>query len=409
MSSSLQQSVTADDIVAARERIKGYIRSTPTMRKEALAQRFGVPVYLKGEHLQRTGSFKLRGALNLVSQLSESECKRGVVAASAGNHAQGVAVAAAEFGIPSRIFMPIDATLSKVEATRNYGAEVVLVGENLSESLESARAFAEESGAVFVHPFDDARIVAGQGTIGLEIVEAVPDVETVIIPIGGGGLFAGIGTAVRALRPDCKLIGVQSAACSALNESLQAGHPVSVSKIAPTMADGIAVKQPGAFTLPAIQELLDELIIVDDDQLSRAMLWLIERAKQIVEGAGAASVAALLDSDKLSGTTVCLLSGGNIDPVQLMSVVRYGLTTVGRFVTLSTTIVDRPGELSRLLILLAELRVNILHVEHRREGVSLHVGDTQVDMTLQTRNREHVTDVLARLAAEGYNVQVLGS
>lgn len=397
--------VTIEDIRDARQRIAPYIRSTPAMHKAVLAQRFGVPVFLKGEHLQRTGSFKLRGALNLVAQLDAVERERGVVAASAGNHAQGVAVAATTFGVKPTIFMPEDATLSKVQATRHYGAEVVLEGENLDATLVAASRFADDNGALFVHPFDDARVVSGQGTLGLEIVEQVPDVATLLLPIGGGGLFAGVACAVRELRPRCRIIGVQARACAAIGPSLAAGHPVLVDA-APTMADGIAVRQPGELTLGMIRELMDQLVLVDDDHISRAMLWLIERAKQIVEGAGAAALSALLTGEvQPTGPTVVLLSGGNIDPMQLLPVVRHGLTTVGRFLTLATTLPDRPGELSRLLALLAELKVNLLSVEHHREGVRMHVSETLIELTVQTRNREHVNEVLAALDAAGYDAR----
>ena len=400
--------ITLEDIEAARVRVEPHIRRTPMLLKESLTSRFGVPVHLKGEHLQRTGSFKLRGALNLVAQLSGEERARGVVAASAGNHAQGVAVAAAQFGMRARIYMPVDASLSKVEATRNYGAEVVLEGEGLAESLALAQAWADEQGALFVHPFDDPRIIAGQGTLGLEIVEQVPDVGTLIVPIGGGGLFAGVARAVRALRPDCQIVGVQARASAPLALSLEAGHPVGIEP-SPTMADGIAVHEPGALAFQIIQETMDQLVLVDDDHISRTMLWLMERAKQIVEAAGAAALAALQTGEvAVAGPTVCVLSGGNVDPMQLIPVVRHGLTTVGRYMSVSTTMTDRPGELSNLLALLADLKVNILSINHRREGVQLHVSEVRVEMTLQTRNRQHVREVLAAMGAAGYHLRASG-
>jgi threonine dehydratase len=400
------EEVTLADIEAARVRISDRIRPTPMLRKEQLSTLFGVPMYLKGEHLQRTGSFKLRGALNLVSQLDEPTRARGVAAASAGNHAQGVAVAAAEHGVRARIWMPADASLSKVEATRSYGAEVVLEGEHLTAALAAAQAWAEESGALFVHPFDDPRIVAGAGTVGLEIAEQVPDVATVVVPIGGGGLFSGVAIALRGVLPGCRLVGVQAAACESVAASLAAGEPTIV-EARPTMADGIAVKQPGVAALRVIQRCMDELVTVDDDDLGSAILWLMERGKQVVEGAGAASLAAVL-SGKLdvSGPTVCLLSGGNIDPMSLMPVIRHGLTTVGRFARISTTVADRPGQLSGLLALLARARVNILSVEHRREGEALHVGETRIELTMGTRNRDHLDEVLSLLAGAGYDVRV---
>ena len=398
--------ITLADIEAARERIAGKVRVTPLFEKQVLTERFGVPVYVKDEHLQRTGSFKIRGAMNLMSQLDPAERARGVVAASAGNHAQGVAVAAAAHGMRATIFMPADATLSQVEATRGYGAQVILAGANLSEALDAAHAHCDAIGGVWVHPFDDPRIIAGQGTLGLELVDQVPEIATVILPIGGGGLFAGTATAIRALRPGCRIVGVQAAACQSIAAARAAGHPVMV-HAAPTMADGIAVKQPGANTFPIIEALIDELVTVDDNELGSAMLWLMERAKQVVEGAGAATMAALL-AGKVEpvGPTVCVLSGGNIDPMALIPVIRHGLGTAGRFLRIATTLPDRPGELSRLLALLAQLRVNVLAVEHRREGEPrLGVGDTRVDLTLQTRNLEHVDEVLAELRTAGYDVR----
>jgi threonine dehydratase len=396
--------VTVTDIEQARERIAGRIRVTPTLEKVALGEELGVPTYLKAEHLQRTGSFKLRGALNLMSQLPPEAAARGVVAASAGNHAQGVAVAASEHGLPARIFMPEDASLSKVEATRHYGARVELVGEHLTDAMEAARSYAQDSGAIFVHPFDDPRIVAGQGTVGLEVLEQVPDVSTVVIPIGGGGLFSGMAVALKARRPGVRLVGVQAAACPSLAASLEAGHPVTVESL-PTMADGIAVKQPGGITFDIVRDLMDELVTVDEDELSRSMVYLMERAKQVVEGSGAASLAAVQSGKvELDGPLVCVLTGGNIDLNLLMPVIRRGLASSGRYLTFWTTIPDRPGELSRLLALVGELKANILSIEHHREGLHLAVADTRVDLTLQMRNQAHVDEVLRRLSAAGYDV-----
>lgn len=397
--------VQYDDILAARERITGHVRLTPMIQKAALG-RDGVTIHLKGEHLQRTGSFKLRGALNVISQLTDEERARGVVAASAGNHAQGVAVAAEQFGVASTIFMPLDATLSKVEATAGYGARVELSGDHLGAALDAAREHSRVHGSVLVHPFDDPRIIAGQGTLGLEIVEQTPNVATLVVPVGGGGLCSGIAVAVKHLRPMCRIIAVQSTSCPSLIASQEAGHPVQV-EARPTMADGIAVKQPGAATFAMMQQLVDEVVLVDDNDLSRAMLWLMERSKQVVEGAGAASLAALL-SQRFTphGDTVCLLSGGNIDPMALMPVIRHGLSTVGRFLRVETTLPDRPGELSRLLALLARERANVMSVEHRREGIRMQVGDAHVELTLQTRNREHVTQLVAVLGAEGYDIRM---
>jgi threonine dehydratase len=391
-----------DDIRAARERIAGRIRSTPMLHKHTLDALVGHPVHLKFEHLQRTGSFKLRGALNLVAQLTPDERARGVVAASAGNHAQGVAVAAGEFGVESTIFMPADASLAKVEATRAYGANVRLEGSNLTEALVAGHAFCDERGAVWVHPFDDDRIIAGQGTLGLEVVEQLPDVATVVVPVGGGGLAAGVALAVRALRPDVRIVAVQAAAFPSLRRSLDAGHPVEVEAL-PTIADGIAVKQLGQRTFAILRELVDEVVEVEEEELSTAMLWSMERGKQVLEGAGAASLAALLAGKvRTDGPVALVVAGGNIDPANLIPVIRHGLSTVGRFLYLGTVVRDRPGELSRLLALLATLRVNVLGVEHHREGVDIGVGQTRVDLVLQTRNAEHVAEVEAALRESGY-------
>jgi threonine dehydratase len=397
-------SVSFDDIVAARQRIEGRIRSTPMLHKPTLDPLVGHPVHLKCEHLQRTGSFKLRGALNLVAQLTDEERARGVVAASAGNHAQGVAVAAGEFGVEATIFMPTDASLSKVEATRGYGATVRLEGAHLSAALDAAHAFAQESGAVFVHPFDDDHIIAGQGTLGIEVVEQLPDIATVVVPVGGGGLASGVALAVRQLRPSCRIVAVQTAAFPSLRLSLAAGEPTNVDA-QPTIADGIAVKQLGARNFAILRDLVDEVVEVEEEELSTAILWSMERAKQVLEGAGSAALAALLAGKvKTDGPVVLVVAGGNIDPANLVPVIRHGLTAVGRFLYLGTVIPDRPGELSRLLTVLADARVNVLGVEHHREGFHLRIGQARVDLTLQTRNAEHVAEVEAVLVAAGYTV-----
>jgi threonine dehydratase len=399
------QGVSLAGVHRARGRIEGSVRVTPLLHKPTLSQYAGgQPVYLKCEHLQRTGSFKLRGALNLVAQLTPEERARGVVAASAGNHAQGVAVAAAEHGVSATIFMPEDASLAKVEATRNYGAEVRLAGDSLTATLVEARAFADARNAVFVHPFDDDRIIEGQGTLGLELVEQLPEVGTVVLPIGGGGLAAGVATVVRELRPDCRIIGVQAAACPSFAASLAAGHPVHVDA-RPTMADGIAVKQPGARTFALLRDLVDEHVEVEETEIAAAILWSMERAKQVVEGAGAVPLAALL-AGRITGPgpVAIMMCGGNVDPANLMTVIRHGLSAVGRYLRLTTSLADRPGELSRLLQLMASLRVNILGIEHHREGMGVGVGETRVDLVLQTRNAEHVVEVEQAMVASGYPV-----
>ena len=397
--------VSLAGIRAARDRIADRIRFTPLLPKETLVPYAGGhPVFLKCEHLQRTGSFKLRGALNLISQLTAEERARGVVAASAGNHAQGVAVAASELGVASTIFMPEDASLAKVEATRAYGAEVRLVGDSLTAALIAARSFADSADAVFVHPFDDDRIIEGQGTMGLELVEQLPEIATVVLPIGGGGLAAGVATVIRELRPDCRIVGVQAAACASFAASRAAGHPVHV-EARPSMADGIAVKQPGERTFAILDRLVDVDVLVDEAEIATAILWSMERAKQVVEGAGAAPLAALLAGKvEATGPVAIVVGGGNIDPANLVTVIRHGLSAVGRYLHIATALPDRPGELSRLLALLADLRVNILGVEHHREGARIGVGETRVDLVLQTRNAAHVLEVEAALASAGYPV-----
>ncbi|MCW2960521.1 MAG: Threonine dehydratase [Thermoleophilia bacterium] len=408
MSDAATELVTAEGIRAARERIRDSIRLTPLLRKQTLEPLVGHPVYLKCEHLQRTGSFKLRGALNLIAQLTQEERARGVVAASAGNHAQGVAVAAAEYGVDATIFMPSDASLAKVEATRNYGATVVLEGAHLSGALEAARAFCTERGAVFVHPFDDPRIVEGQGTLGLELIDQLPAMRTVVIPIGGGGLAAGVAAALRDHDRDVRIIGVQAAACPSLQAALAAHAPVLVDA-GPSMADGIAVKQVGELPLAMLEGVLDDLVLVTEAEISTAILWSMERAKQVLEGAGAAGLAALLAGKVQSdGPVIVVGGGGNVDPAALMSVIRHGLTAAGRYHYVGTALPDRPGELSRLMALLAEHRVNVLSVEHHREGVHVNFGETRVDLTLQTRNQAHVHEVEAALESAGYTILTSG-
>jgi threonine dehydratase len=386
----------------AAARIAPQVRETPIMRKQALDDDLGVPVHLKCEHLQHTGSFKIRGAINLISQLDDDARAGGVVAASAGNHAQGVAVAAREYGVHATIFMPEDASLSKVAATRSYHADVRLVGRDFSETLDAAHTWATETGATFIHPFNDERIIAGQATLGLELARQVPDCHTVVVPVGGGGLIAGVASTMKSLLPGVRVVGVQSSACPSLKVSLDRGAPTAV-EIGPTMADGIAVKQPGEMTLAYARELVDDVVLVDDNEIALSLLWLMERGKQVVEASGGAGLAAV-QAGKVSadGPIAVVLGGGNIDPVNLVQVIRYGMTTAGRVMRVTTTLRDRPGELARLLDRIAELKVNVLAVEHQRDGVDIHVGETSVSLALQTRNHEHVAEVLAALAANGY-------
>jgi threonine dehydratase len=378
---------TAADIERARGRLAGVARVTPVYRSETISRLAGRDVHLKAENLQRTGSFKIRGAVNKLATLGEHERATGVVAASAGNHAQAVAWAAREAGIGATIFVPQDAAMAKVEATRGYGADVRMVGRGIEEALAEARALSEETGATLVHPFEDETVVAGQGTIGLELAEQVPDAETVLVPIGGGGLAAGIGLALRAVAPATKVIGIRA------------------TRDAFALADGIAVKEPGELTRPLLDEVLDDVVEVSPDDIAQAIVLLLERTKLVVEGAGAVGVAALT-SGKIAGDgpVAVVLSGGNIDASTLMQVVRYGVTAAGRHLVVRTSVPDRPGELLKLLQLVAEERVNVLSVEHRREGVDIPVGATGIDLTLLTRDEDHCEALLDQMRGWGYEV-----
>jgi threonine dehydratase len=382
---------TLADVQAARTRIADHARVTPVHGSDALSRIAGREVLLKAENLQRTGSFKVRGAYNTLASLTPAELEAGVVAASAGNHGQAVAWAARQVGARATIFMPQDAPMAKVEPTLTYGGDAVLVGADFEGALAEAMRRVEETGATFVHAFEDERVVAGQGTIGLELADQVPEAETVLIPVGGGGLASGVAIALRGLRPNVRLVGVE------------------VQRDGYTIADGIAVKQPGELTTPILEELLDDLVVVTDEEISEAIALLLERAKLLVEGAGAVGLAALING-RVTGTgPVCaLLSGGNIDPTMLISVMRHGLTIAGRYLVFRSRLVDRPGELIKLLEILAQQRANIVAIEHRREGVSLDVADTGIEITVVMRNEEHCRGLIADLEAGGFPVERLG-
>ena len=383
------------EIQEARARLDGVARVTPVYRSDTLSRQCGRELILKAENLQRTGSFKVRGAYNRISTLSEAQRLAGVVAASAGNHGQAVAWAAREVGARARIFMPQDAPMAKVDATRHYGAEIELTGPALEDALEAANAYVAESGATFVHPFEDPFVIAGQGTIGLELAEQVPDASTVVIPIGGGGLASGIALALRAVKPGVHIVGVRA-------EGTMPGGPGF------TIADGIAVKQPGELTSSILERVLDDVVSVNDEEITKSIVMLLERTKLVVEGAGAVSVAALLH-DKIDGdgVVVPLLSGGNIDASLLISVMRRGLAVAGRYLVLRTRVPDRPGELAKLLTLLANERVNVVEVEHQRETPELPVGETGVELTLLTRDSAHCDEILATMARWGYPAERL--
>ena len=399
--------VGLDDIRAAQDLLEGVSRSTPMEGLRGLSQSVGGPVLLKCENLQRTGSFKIRGAYVRIGRLSAQERAHGVVAASAGNHAQGVALAASLLGCPSTVFMPEAAPLPKVAATRAYGAHVRHAGHTVDEALLAARAFSQETGAVLIHPFDHADVVAGQGTVGLEIVEQCPDVRTVVVCTGGGGLVAGIAVAVKALRPDVRVVAAQAAGAASFTPSLEAGAPVPLAAMT-TMADGIAVGCPGQIPFAIVRELVDSVVTVDEEALSRALLLALERAKMVVEPAGAAALAAVMeDPSAFEPPVVVVLSGGNIDPLLLTKVVRHGLVAAGRFLSLRVRIPDRPGELARLLGVLGDSGANVLDVEHSRTGQGLHVDEVAVGLQLETRGRPHADDVLAQLHAASYAVELL--
>jgi threonine dehydratase len=381
---------TLAEVAEARSRLEGIATVTPIYPSETFSRRCGREVRLKAENLQRTGAFKIRGAVNKLATLTAAEREAGVVAASAGNHGQAVAWAARELGVRARIYVPLDAPMAKVEACRNYGAETEMCGANFEEALAVALADVEDTGATFIHPYEDAHVIAGQGTIGLELAEQAPDAGTVLIPIGGGGLALGIAIALRSLRPEVRLVGVQAGLD---------GY---------TIADGIAVKVPSEFTMPLLEELLDELVAVSDEEISEAIVLLLERAKLVVEGAGAVGVAALL-AGKVggSGPAVAVLSGGNIDPTMLISVMRHGLTVAGRYLVVRTQLADRPGELIKLLSLVAEERGNVISVEHHREGMDIPVTETEVELTLVTRDEEHCQRLLSAMEERGYSVERL--
>jgi threonine dehydratase len=392
------------EIEAARQLLAGVAIETPMEESRWLSALTGGPVSLKCENLQRTGSFKARGAYVRIARLSAEERALGVVAASAGNHAQGVALAAQLLGITSTVFMPEGAPIPKEKATRAYGAEVVFHGRYLEDALVEAHAFARDTGAVLIHPFDHVDIVAGQGTAGLEILEQSPDVETVLVPTGGGGLLAGIAIAIKALRPQVRVIGVQAEGAAAYPGSLEEGHPVPLPSMS-TMADGIAVGRPGDITFAAVRDHVDEIVTVSEDALARAVLATLERAKMVVEPAGAAAVAALLEDPKAYGTpAVAVLSGGNIDPLLLGKVIRHGMAAAGRYLNLRVCIPDTPGGLAQLLVEISAAGANVLEVAHERISPTLHVDEVEVHLQLETRGEAHAQQMLARLGEHGYRV-----
>ena len=375
---------TVADVEHARRRLDGMARVTPVFRSATLSSLAGRDVWLKAENLQRTGSFKVRGAVNRIAALGDDERAAGVVAASAGNHGQAVAWAAREAGVPATIFVPLEAPMAKVDATRNYGAQVEMTGATFEETIAAGRERAEEAGAVYVHPYEDADVVAGQGTVGLELAEQLENVETVVVPVGGGGLAAGIALAV----PERRIVGVRTS---------PEGFAV---------ADGIAVKQPGELPRTILGDRMGDVVEVSAAEIAQAIVLLLERTKLVVEGAGAAGVAAVL-AGRIPGdaAVAVILSGGNVDATTLVSVMRHGLTLAGRHLVVRTSVPDRPGHLLRLLDLVAQERVNVLDVEHRREGVQIGPGETEIWLTLETRDEEHAASLVETMRGWGYTVK----
>ncbi|GGF54076.1 threonine ammonia-lyase [Marmoricola endophyticus] len=401
--------VTLADVRAARDLLDGVAVRTPMQSSRWLSSLVGGPVHLKAENLQRTGSFKIRGAYVRMSELSEEERARGVVAASAGNHAQGVALAAQLLGIKARVYMPEGAPIPKLNATRGYGAEVVFHGSYLHEALTEAIAYAERTGAVLIHPYDHPAVVAGQGTAGLEILEQAPEARTILVSLGGGGYAAGVALAVKEQcreegRPEPRVVAVQAEQAAAYPASLAAGHPVPLTEMH-TMADGIAVGTPGEVPFAAIEEYVDEVVTVSEESMSRAMVLLLERAKLVVEPAGAAAVAAVLDDPTRWETpAVAILSGGNVDPLLMGKLIRHGMAAAGRYLQLHVLIPDVPGGLAELLRRLAEAGANVMDVAHERVSMQLHLDEVAVRLQLETRGAEHAEALVARLRDQGYAV-----
>lgn len=391
--------LTFEMIQEAKRALEGIARKTPLDP----APKFGANVYIKSENLQLTGAFKLRGAYNKIRSLTPEERERGVIACSAGNHAQGIALSAAKLGIRSIICMPAGAPISKVEATRSYGAEVVLVPGVYDDAAREAERLTQEHGYTFAHPFNDPYVIAGQGTIGLEILEQLPEVEQVVVPIGGGGLISGVAMAVKTLKPSCRVIGVQAAGAASMYASRRAGHPVELDGVA-TIADGIAVKKPGDLTFALCQKYVDEIVTVNEDEISSAILALMEVQKTVAEGAGATPVAAVMfgrvDTTRLK--TVCLVSGGNVDVTTLSRIITRGLSKAGRLVELTTKVADKPGSLIRLLQVVADSGANIVRINHAREDRHSDVGACIVTMVVETRDQAHICQLEASLTEKGY-------
>jgi threonine dehydratase len=400
----MTQLVSLAEVEQARELLRGVTRNTPLETCRPLTAALGGPAWLKCENLQRAGSFKIRGAYVRIARLSEEERGRGVVAASAGNHAQGVALAARLTGTAATVYMPVGAPLPKVAATKGYGATVELAGHTVDESLVAAQQHAERTGAVLIHPFDHPDVIAGQGTVALEILEQCPDVATIITGVGGGGLISGIAVVTKALRPEVRVIGVQAAGAAAFPRSLRAGHPVRLASYS-TIADGIAVGRPGDLTYAHVSKLVDEVVTVADEDISRALLMVLERIKLVVEPAGGVGVAALLAGAIAAPTpAVAVLSGGNVDPLLMLRVIEHGLAAAGRFLVFTVRCVDRPGKLAALLGQIAEHGANVVDVVHERHNPRLRIGEVEIALSVETRGAGHSDELLGALRSAGYEV-----
>ena len=397
------RNISLADVTAARERLRGSIYYSPCPHSQMLSALTGQQIYLKLENLQMTGSFKERGALNRIATLTPEQAARGVVAASAGNHAQGVAYHATKRGIRALIVMPLATPLVKVTATRGFGAEVVLHGANYDEACVEATRLCEAEGMTFIHPFDDSVVMAGQGSIGLELLEQVPQLEAVVVPIGGGGLIGGIACAIKESRPDIRVVGVQTSRLPSMSVAMEQRHPVTLEP-STTIADGIAVRRAGDVTFPVVDKYVDEIVTVDEDEIASAILVLLEREKTLAEGAGATALAALLQKKtSLQGRhTAVLVSGGNIDVTLLSRIIERGLVQDGRMIRLRIHLLDKPGALAELTKLIAQYRVNIVDTLYNRAYYGVNLGDTTIDITLETRGREQVQELLTALDDGGY-------
>lgn len=398
--------VDLDQIKQAAARLQGVASMTPLERSRVLTERAGGPVFLKCENLQRTGAFKIRGAYNCIARLSDPERSKGVVAASAGNHAQGVALGASLLGVRSTVFMPEGAALPKVEATARYGAQVVLEGSIYDEAFAAAEAHAAEAGMVMVHPFDHPDVIAGQGTVGLEILEQLPDVATIVVPVGGGGLISGVAAAAKSHNPSIRIVGVEPVGAAGVALALESGKVEQLPALS-TVADGLAAQHAGELCLAHVQQYVDELVMVTDEEIGEALLLAVERGKLLVEPAGAAGLAAIMGNRaEITFPAAVVISGGNIDPLLLLRVIRFGMGSAGRYFSFRTRLFDRPGELHRLSGVIAQAGANIVGIEHRREGTEPRLlGDVEVAIQVETRGPDHVESLVSRLGQAGYSVE----